>query len=39
LEAAYPAIPFTWVEFERGGHGVFVLTAAELRNARAAGVL
>ncbi|WP_339339299.1 50S ribosomal protein L3 N(5)-glutamine methyltransferase [uncultured Oceanicoccus sp.] len=31
LEQAYPEVPFTWVEFERGGHGVFVFTKAELQ--------
>lgn len=39
LAAAYPDLPFSWVEFERGGHGVFVLTAQDLHNARAAGLL
>lgn len=32
LEEAYPDFPFTWVEFEQGGHGVFVIRAQELRN-------
>ncbi|MEX1033564.1 MAG: 50S ribosomal protein L3 N(5)-glutamine methyltransferase [Cellvibrionaceae bacterium] len=30
LEKAYPRVPFLWIEFARGGHGVFVLSAAEL---------
>ena len=35
LAEAYPDIAFTWLELERGGHGVFVLTRAELEAARA----
>ena len=30
LEQAYPSVPFTWVEFERGGHGVCVFNRQEL---------
>lgn len=32
LEAAYPDFPFTWVEFEQGGHGVFIIHASELKS-------
>jgi ribosomal protein L3 glutamine methyltransferase len=36
LEAAFPGLPFLWLEFEHGGGGVFRLTRAELEAHRVA---
>ncbi len=30
LEGAYPDVPFTWIEFERGGHGVCIFSRQAL---------
>ncbi len=31
LERAYPEVPFTWIDFSRGGDGVFCMTYQQLR--------
>lgn len=34
LDAAYPDVPFMWVELENGGHGVFIISKEELMQHR-----
>lgn len=34
LQAAYPEVPFNWIEFQNGGLGVFSLTKAQLQQYR-----
>jgi len=37
IQATYPDLPLTWLVFERGGEGVFLLTVKELQKYQALG--